>query len=257
MFAKCKISYLGTCYHGFQFQKNKASVASELQNALTKIFKQPVKIVSAGRTDAGVHAYAQVISFELPFHVSEIALTKAMNSLLPDDIRINSIVYMDNFHALRDACSRTYHYYFSDSDLPLYLVPYVAYHPLKSFETLNTCLEHFIGSHDFIPFSKHNPSLKPGPRTITQCDLSEVVCPDFMSDSNSSKLFCITVSADAFLHHLIRHIVGAAWACDAEQLTQRDICHMLEKNIKTMSWRIAPAKGLWFMNAEYNLEKCK
>lgn len=253
MYVQLTIAYLGTHFKGFQLQIKERTVAGEIAKTLGLIFKTPVRFVSAGRTDAGVHACGQVISFLLPFPIELAALNKALHSLLPPDIQVVSLHYHNlAFHALRDAKLRIYKYYFTAQKVPVNLYSHIAEYKLRDFDTLAKTLSLFEGSYEYKAFSKFNPSLKPGPRTVSCCELSQSKLSNFMAPASPLDLFCITVKANAFLHHMIRHIVGASFAVDQGRLTQADIYHMLCKNNKVKTWSLAPAKGLWLHQVEYN-----
>ena len=252
MYAQLVVSYQGSYFKGFQKQVNTRTVVGEIEKALKLVFKQPVSIVGAGRTDTGVHALEQVISFHLPFKIEAIALKKALNSLVCEDIAVSHIyIHAQRFHALQHAVSRTYHYLFSSEVLPIYLKPYVAEFILKDYEKLKHTLSLFQGSFAFKAFSKHNPSLKGGLRHIDSCTLTSKVFPSLFDSLQDINIYCIEIKANAFLHHMIRHIVGASWAVDQERLTHTDISNMLNSNKKLKSWTIAPSKGLWLKKVEY------
>ena len=108
---KLILEYDGTAYNGFQIQNNGITIQEVLESALAKLAKEPVKVISAGRTDAGVHALAQVVSFRSGLTVPVDRLPLALNSLLPPDIRVKSCeIVPDHFHAQYSAVAKTYLY---------------------------------------------------------------------------------------------------------------------------------------------------
>ena len=125
-FLKGIVSYIGTSYFGFQKQPNKLTVAGVLENSLKIIYKRPVKVLAAGRTDRGVHASGQVIAIKVDIYIDSERLLKAINSLLPVDITFISLDYTDKcFHPIQSAVARCYEYYVCSTQLPFYLSPFV------------------------------------------------------------------------------------------------------------------------------------
>src|SRR5699024_755843 len=110
---KCTISYDGTNFSGYQIQPNKRTVQAEIENILMTMHKgKHVRIYSSGRTDAGVHARAQVIHFETPLEIPMVNWQKALNVQLPDDIFIHSVEHVDeSFHARFSAVEKEYKYF--------------------------------------------------------------------------------------------------------------------------------------------------
>ena len=148
---KMIISYDGAYFYGYQRQKSKITVQEEIEKCLTLIFKQPVEIKSAGRTDAKVHAIGQVAHFDSEQVIPLSQLKKAMNKILKPHIYIKEIeIVDDSFHARYDAIKKEYRYYISTNEYDPLKSQYIYFYPYKiDIETIKKTLLYFIGTKDF------------------------------------------------------------------------------------------------------------
>ena len=153
---KLIIAYDGMDYHGWQFQPGVKTIQGTIQEALERITEQKIKIVGAGRTDAGVHAKGQVANFWANINLSEEELFRALNSVLPHDIRILSLEKVPlDFHARRKAKAKIYEYRILNSKIiSPFLIRYVLHYPYPlDFDRMREASKHFVGKKDFTPFS--------------------------------------------------------------------------------------------------------
>ncbi|MDY6893695.1 MAG: tRNA pseudouridine synthase A, partial [Chloroflexota bacterium] len=145
------VEYDGTGYYGSQFQVGVPTIQGDIENALKKITSEDIRIAFAGRTDAGVHAKGQVVSFSTCSNLSPQSLMRALNHYLRPDIAVKAAMRVqDSFHARRDALSREYRYTIVNSPVPLplqqryaYLVP-----SALDIDSMNDACRHLVGIHD-------------------------------------------------------------------------------------------------------------
>lgn len=162
-----EIAYDGSLYYGFQIQPKKPTIQGEIEKTLEKISKTKIKIYSAGRTDKGVHARGQIISFYIGINIKPKNLKIAINSLLNNDIKIIKLKYVaDEFQPRFNAKRRKYSYYILNYENHYPWEEYQAYYVKKklNIKRLNEMAEMLIGIHDFTTFSctrdKTNSKLK-------------------------------------------------------------------------------------------------
>jgi tRNA pseudouridine38-40 synthase len=231
------IAYDGTEFSGFQRQNSVRTVQNELEEALRKLGWQERAINAAGRTDAGVHASGQVASFELAWQHSNEKLQDALNDLLPEDIGIMQVKKApEGFHPRYSAILRTYRYqiYFDRISDPLKERFFWRVWPKPDFEVLQEAGKLFLGKHDFRKFGRPPNERSTTIRTV------ETAQWEFGSDG-SEALF--TLSAQAFLYHMVRRIVNVLVRTGQGRISLKDLQDSIERQ-KELPAGIAPAKGL-------------
>jgi len=194
------LEYDGTQYHGWQFQKNASSVQQEVETALSKIACEPIKVFCAGRTDKGVHATLQVVHFETKVLRDLNAWILGTNSHLPNTINIVwATEVSEDFHARFSAKSRAYHYViYNNAIRPSHFYQGVTWYPYPlDAQLMQTGANYLIGEHDFTSFRDKECQAKHPVRTI-----------EFIDIKRCGKLIIIHIKANAFLHHMVRNIVG-------------------------------------------------
>ena len=240
---KATVSYDGSGYAGWQRQDNALGIESVIMQVLERIHHHPVEITASGRTDAGVHAIAQVFHFDSELGMSREQWLRAMNALLPPDIRMQDIVSVhDGFHARFDAVSKRYDYYLSyDVDNP-FLQRYRAFNRGKlDAERMRACAQVFIGTHDFTSFtsSRIDPR-KSRVRTVTMCAVEET------ADGLHFRL-----EGNSFLRYMVRMIVGTLIEAGRGRLSAREVEHMLAAQDKEACRYNAPGCGLYLVEVRY------
>ena len=169
---KATVAYDGTAYRGFQLQLGEDTIQGRLEAALSQMAKEPVRVTAAGRTDSGVHAWAQVVHFLLPKPIPPRGILDGLNSMLPDDIRVRECEEADDsFHARFDARSKTYHYYFDRSPVPSpFRVRFTLHYPYAlDREALDEGAAIFLGERDFAGFRASSCAAR---TTIRSCTVS-------------------------------------------------------------------------------------
>jgi len=238
-----KISYDGTEFRGWQIQKEGRTVQQVIEDALSVIAKTDIKITSAGRTDAGVHALGQYANFHFPIPMSTDQIRLALRSNLPSDVSIMHIRQVsDDFSARYDAKSRIYQYVLTKERSP-FNRNYKSFIPRVKINTeiIEKCLEHFIGKHDFTSFAKYNPDLN-----NYFCNISKFV----LEETNEDYKFLIR--SNRFLHNMVRRIIGTIINISNTQSEPVIIQQLI--SAKTPDNKListAPPNGLYLLDVEY------
>ncbi len=236
------VSYDGTGYCGWQRQKNGISVQEVIENAILKLTGEKVSLVASGRTDAGVHAMGQVAHFDTLSKIPPEKFYLALNSLLPDDIRIlSSFLAEESFHARYAAKRKTYVYKFYLSPVTLPLKDRYATR-IENFnvETAQAVLDEIVGTHDFKCFLSSGSDVKTTVRTI----YSATVCKE--GDDIS-----LNITGNGFLYNMVRIIAGTVLAACENKITVEAVKNALLSGDRNLVGKTAPAKGLCLRSVEY------
>ncbi len=233
------VEYDGTNYSGWQKQINSNSIQEEIEKALRVILKNEIKIIGSGRTDAGVHALNQVFHFNTSSSIDLYQLKKSLNSLLPEDIAIKKLsVVKENFHARYSATKRTYLYVISRRKNVFWdrfswtIFGDLNFNALKEIQLLVT------GKKDFSSFCK------------AEDEVENKVCNVFYSRWFSKEDFLLYfISADRFIHGMVRGIVGMMIEFARSRLSLDEIKNIIEGKTRNLIW--APSKGLILYNVDY------
>ena len=241
---KAIIEYDGTDFCGFQRQPSRMTVQGELERALTNLFKQDeVKVIGAGRTDAGVHATGQVISFQSPERFPTDRIPPAMNGLLPKSIRIKTAEPApDTFHARYSAKTRTYSYVILNREEPSAILGRYSWHVTKplNLELMQAASKGLIGKHDFASFGMPD---KPGGSTIRAIF-------DFRIRRKQDAVYLI-IRADGFLRGMVRAIVGTLVEIGREKREVADMAEIMKACDRRAAGASAPPQGLFLTRVEY------
>lgn len=240
---KCIIAYDGTDYCGWQYQPNKPTITGVLKNTFENVFCQKATIVGASRTDAGVHAYGQVALCRTELALEAQSLLWAWNNRLPSSITIRACTTADQqFHPQRNVYCKTYQYHIC-TERPLPYAHRYQWFVRKCIDygKLADCLQIFVGTHNFRSFCTGHER---GDDTIRTID-------SITFDHNSTDLV-ITVKGQAFLHYMIRRIVGAtiSVACHSH-IPVNYINKILLACNPLHHLPTAPASGLVLQSIEY------
>ena len=239
------IAYDGTEFSGFQRQKGFRTIQAEIESALKRTGWEGDTIQAAGRTDSGVHATGQVVTFFHHWEHPKEELLTALNYYLPKSIAVQSIKKVEEeFHPRYDACSREYQYAITICTVRQ---PHKERYMWRIEGELDWTLMQataslFIGEHDFSQFGK---PVKPDGSTIRKVFLSEW-------KQSSSSDYHYTIVADAFLYHMVRRIVFVMMSTGKGRTDPQLVQKMLDGNQEKISPGIAPACGLTLTKVEYN-----
>jgi len=233
------VEYDGTNYSGWQKQINSNSIQEEIEQSLKIIFKEEIKIVGSGRTDSGVHALNQVFHFKTSIAPDLYHLKKSLNSLLPEDIAIKNLSFVsENFHARYSATKRTYLYLISRRKNVFWdrfswtIFSDLNVNALKEIQSM------VLGKRDFKSFCKAEEEV-----INKTCNVS------YSRWFNKKDFLLYFISADRFIHGMVRGIVGMMIEYAKSKLSREDVQNIIDGKIRNTIW--APSKGLILYNVEY------
>jgi tRNA pseudouridine38-40 synthase len=266
---KLVLSYDGTDFHGWQIQPGEITVQGELQSALARIVGESPLPQGSGRTDAGVHALAQVASFPLQARIPKANLLRALNRTLPGSIRIlDAQVAPETFHARHSAIAKTYEYRVLPIEpaaaqicppfLSRYVYPYSWNVPL---DALNSAAAAFVGEYDFRSFAATDPDLATRTPAIGdhagKTEIRSTVRTIYSSAWHEQtidgfQLLVYRVRGNGFLHHMVRNLVGTILDVARGYMRLDDIPAILAAHDRSMAGPTAPARGLFLHSVEYD-----
>ncbi|MBS1805255.1 MAG: tRNA pseudouridine(38-40) synthase TruA [Acidobacteria bacterium] len=267
---KLTLSYDGTDFHGWQVQPEKRTVQGELQAALGRLVGEAPLPQGSGRTDAGVHALAQVASFPLQARIPAANLVRALNRTLPGSIRVlEACVVPDSFHARHSAEAKTYEYRVlpiepaADQMCPPVLARYVyPYSWGLNLGLLQRAATAFVGEHDFRSFAATDPDLatragETDADATVQTETRTTVRTIFASEwqeqtADGFHLLVYRVRGNGFLHHMVRNLVGTALDVGRGYRNVEEIPKILAARDRAAAGPTAPARGLFLHSVEYD-----
>ncbi len=237
-----QVEYDGTAYCGYQLQPDQPSIQACLEVALSKLYKQNIRVHASGRTDAGVHARFQIVHFDPPKELKKLNLKAALNSLLPKDIRVINYAYnVDNLHARFDAIERRYEYSILQGTTALDRDRVWQNYQKLDVQEMQKSAELFIGEHDFTAFCS------------AQAEVDHKRCIIYRSEwkINDNKLI-YHISGNRFLHSMVRSLVGTMVEAGKGRITSEDIKNILENRLRNGEAVTAPSQGLVLAEVLYN-----
>jgi tRNA pseudouridine38-40 synthase len=237
------IAYDGTNYHGWQCQPNALTIQEILNRTVEKILDSPVKIHAAGRTDAGVHAMGQVVSFHTENPIELRSLVRGLNSLLPRDIRVkNAREEVVTFHARYSAKEKTYAYCILNTPYGSpFLERYTWHiHHALNVAAMNDAARVVIGEHDFSAFKKKDEIYNNPVREIVRAGVKR-----------KGDLIYFIVEARGFLRYMVRNIVGTLVLVGSGKITADEFSAILESKEREKAGPTAPARGLFLRKIKY------
>ncbi|MEO5936154.1 MAG: tRNA pseudouridine(38-40) synthase TruA [Terriglobales bacterium] len=253
---KLVLAYDGSLFSGWQVQPDRPTVQGALADAVERITGEKILPQGSGRTDAGVHALAQVASFSTSSSIPSANLVKALNSLLPESIRVTSVEDMPaDFHARHTAQAKSYEYRLYRGDIcPPFLARYVTHHPYPlDEEALSEAAGRVIGEHDFTSFAAVDPEKTDPDRGLpVEVGGRGNVRTIFSSEwKRSSEEFVYRVRGNGFLHHMVRNLVGTFLLVGKGTLKPSDLDDILAAKERSAAGATAPASGLYLVSVEY------
>lgn len=240
---RATVAYDGTDYCGFQRQvPAQPTIQGKLERALNRVAGVHVDVTGAGRTDSGVHARGQVISFELAWRHGEGVLRRAINANLPLDIAVVSVEKTGaDFHPRHDARRRLYEYYVYNEPVRNPLHRLYSWHLRKplNLEQMNEAARHLVGSHDFATFGRPPQ----GNSTVRQLFAAEW--------RRSGEMLIFRVEGNAFLYRMVRSIVGCLRAVGMGEWSVDDFVHAFRARDRGAARTTAPPHGLFLVSITY------
>jgi tRNA pseudouridine38-40 synthase len=242
---KLTLAYDGADFSGWQIQPGEPTIQGELQAALGRVTGESPLPQGSGRTDAGVHALAQVASFELQANIPHENLLRALNRTLPSAIRIiHSRTVRSTFHARHSALAKTYEYrVFRETICPPFLARYVYACPWPmDVDALQRSAHLFEGRHNFLSFAATDPDL-----TTRTADCQH----ERAQDTEAGALLVYRVRGSGFLHHMVRNLVGTMLDIGRGRIPVDEIPKILAARSRSAAGPTAPAQGLFLHSVEY------
>ena len=238
------VSYDGSEYVGFQSQPGLKSIQGVLEKAIEKITKHQVSILGSGRTDAGVHANGQVVSFKTTRDLNEKKWPLALNSCLPSTIRIRKAYLVESdFHVIYDVQSKTYRYEVCTAPVYNVHLRHMQFHfPLKlDIELMRRAAQVLVGTHDFRSFCVAKSIKDNNVRTIESIEIT--------LDQSTLRF---DVTGNGFLHNMVRIIVGTLLYVGNQRIDMAQVQAMLNGATRHSSILTVPAHGLVLWAVRYS-----
>lgn len=235
-------SYDGAAYHGWQVQPNAITVQQVLEEALAKLVRQPVPLVGAGRTDAGVNAACMVAHGDFPCEVDCAQLVYKLNKILPPDIAVSGVRRVkDDAHARFDALSRRYNYRVVTAKSPFVRRYACRVLPGVDFEAMNRAAEILYEYTDFTSFSKLHTDVKTNNCKVTFARWRQV----------SGNEWVFEIEADRFLRNMVRAIVGTLLLVGRGKLTLDGFRAVIENKARGEAGDSAMGEALFLVDVKY------
>jgi len=246
---KLILSYDGAEFSGWQVQPDTTTVQGTLATAIGRITGEKVLPQGSGRTDAGVHALAQVVTFVTESSVPTENFTKALNGILPASVRVLGVEEMpEGFHARHSAKAKTYRYRIHRGSIcPPFLARYVWHYPYAlNEEAVIAAAPLVIGEKDFTSFAAVDPE-----RGKDGGPVSNVRTIFSSAWERTEEELVYTVRGSGFLHHMVRNLVGTFILVGRGTFQVDDVTRIIDAKNRSVAGATAPASGLYLVNVEY------
>ena len=243
------IQYDGTEFHGWQTQGERRTVQGELTRALSLVEGRAVVLHGAGRTDAGVHAEAQVASVRLERSTEPERLRAAVNGNVGRDVRvIEAAAVPEDFHARFSARGKTYCYRVFNERFSSPFWERYAEHEARALDLdrMRSAARLFLGEHDWTAFSAAQSDVKSRVRAVTRLEVGER-----FSSRGRGRLVEITAGAEGFLRYMVRSIAGTLLAAGRREIEEAEILRAIRTGERPHAIATAPARGLTLVRVEY------
>jgi tRNA pseudouridine38-40 synthase len=252
---KLTLAYDGTDFSGWQVQPDSATIQGTLASAIGRLTGEKVLPQGSGRTDAGVHALAQVATFQTGSVIPAGNLVVALNDILPASIRVLQASEVSaEFHPRKSARAKTYVYrIYREAICPPFLARYVWHYPYPLEEdALSSAAALVEGEHDFSSFAAIDPERRGGGRpdgeTVSTSNVRRIFSSVWRREGAE---LTYHVRGSGFLHHMVRNLVGTFLLVGKGTLKPQDVITILEAKDRSAAGATAPASGLFLVNVEY------
>jgi tRNA pseudouridine38-40 synthase len=241
---KLTLEYDGTDFHGWQVQARERTVQGVLEDAVARLFGEPVRVASAGRTDAGVHARGQVAAFSVQRERPLDTVLSGLNALTPADVAVRSAETADeNFDPRRDARRRRYCYRIWNTRWASPFWRRYSWHVVRPLDTERMAVgaAQLLGTYDFTSFRAADCDAEHPIRTISRSEIERDDC-----------MILYTVEANAFLRHMVRNLIGTLVEVGLGERPGESIAGLIEKRDRNLAGATAPAAGLCLERVWYS-----
>ena len=238
-----RLSYKGTCYHGWQQQKNAVTVQEILQNALSRVCSEQIKVTGCGRTDAGVHALCYCANFKTNSKIPVDRLHLAVNALLPPDISVSgAVIAPDDFNAILSCIKKEYTYKIYNARIRDPFTQNLAWfypQPLDC-DIMAQAAAAFVGTKDFKAVRSVGTETKTTVRTVHYYDVRR-----------QGDLILLRVCADGFLYNMARAMAGTLIYASMGKLNPQEIANILKTGDRRLTGPTVPPQGLYMSRVWY------
>lgn len=242
---KLVVAYDGTNYCGWQIQPRGATIEGVLNEALTNLLGEEIRVMGASRTDSGVHSLGNVAVFDTDTRIPPEKISYALNQRLPEDIAVQSSCEVPpGWHPRHCDSRKTYEYRILNRAFPMpsrRRDTYFVHHPLD-IKNMREAAAWLVGTHDFKSFCSINAQVKSTIRTIYSCTVER-----------ENDIITIRVMGSGFLYHMVRIIAGTLLQAGMGRIAPSQIEHILEAKNREAAGPTAPAHGLTMMGIEFAL----
>ncbi len=237
------VAYDGTNYHGWQLQNNGITIESELNRCLTELLGEPIQVIGASRTDAGVHAMGNVAVFDTSHQMPGKKISYALNQRLPEDIRIQkSEEVPPDWHPRHVKSRKTYEYRIYRGEFPMPLKRFYTHFTYADLDVgkMQEAAAYLEGEHDFRSFCQTGAQVESTVRTIHSVQVEE-----------QGADLVVRVCGDGFLYNMVRIIVGTLMEAGQGRRLPESMTDVLEARDRSAAGPTAPAKGLMLVKYEF------
>lgn len=272
---KLTLAYDGTNYVGWQIQPNGLAIQEVLERAITRLTGQGIRLLVAGRTDAGVHALGQVCSFQTESPIPCGGFRDALQDILPEDILIREVEEAPlDFHATYSAKRKHYRYVILNSKLPNPFVQRYAYHYHVALDAdiMHAAAQELLGTHDFRCFESKWPNKATSVRTIYSASITRQTnwpvfhypqptnSQPYVSPRSKSvptapdgcEFLWFDIVADGFLYNMVRSVTGTLIRVGRGYWEPNDIRRIINQQDRTLAGETVPARGLYLVSVDYS-----
>lgn len=241
------IEYDGSELNGYATQPNRNTVQDNVEDVLSKVFKEDIKTFGASRTDARVHARDQYFSFETDKQIDVKGICRALNAMTKPAINVKSVkLVADEFNPRYDVIDKEYHYVIMKEYDP-FMRRYAYYHKYAlDLVKMQEATSAIIGTHDFTSFCNVNTDVIDKVRTVYDLKVVE-----------EENLIKIIIRGNGFLYNMVRIIAGVLIDCGSNKASVEDVRAMLAAKNRKVASKTMPAEGLYLMKINYEGEKWK
>ncbi|MDY0170645.1 MAG: tRNA pseudouridine(38-40) synthase TruA [Thermoguttaceae bacterium] len=258
---KLTLAYDGTAYEGWQVQPGRPTIQDALETAIEEVTCQRVRAVASGRTDAGVHAFGQVVAFSANTSLSCQALRRALNANLPRDIAVlDAAEAPADFHPIRDARRKRYRYVIYDGAVrDVFFLRFAWHYPYGRLDAaaMQRAAKPLLGRHDFRSFQTAGADRKTSVRTVFELPVrrgsarNEPLLGNPGEGSDGQDWILLEIEADGFLYNMVRAIVGTLTEVGRGARLEHWPAEVLAARDRRVAGPTAPPHGLFLVNVTY------